>query len=223
MTGEVALALWAAAFPATHLLLSHPFRAPLVRRLGRGGFMALYSAVALLCLWGMSEAYKSLSGAPHLFDPMPFWWPVSLVTWFAMVLFAGSLRGNPALPQPGAEKLAARPVSGVYAITRHPMMWGFALWGFSHMLINPTLPSWMVSTSIIFTALLGAAGQDVKKRKLMGEAWGDWQARTSYLPFGNGLALPDAFALVGGTLLFLLVTWAHGWLGAYPTGLWRLL
>ncbi len=38
--------------------------------------------------------------------------------------------------------------------------------------------------------------------------------------FGRGLALPDAFAAVGGTALWLAATYAHGALGYRPAGLW---
>ncbi|GAA5056222.1 hypothetical protein GCM10023208_20800 [Erythrobacter westpacificensis] len=51
------------AFVGTHFALSHPLRAPLVRMLGDNGFMALYSVVALACLYWMSEAFKAAAPA----------------------------------------------------------------------------------------------------------------------------------------------------------------
>src|SRR3546814_3636801 len=52
---------------------------------------------------------------------------------FASVLLAGSLRGNPAAVNPkGRIDLPDRP-HGVYAITRHPMMWAFIIWALVHM------------------------------------------------------------------------------------------
>ena len=52
----------------------------------------------------------------------------------AAVLLMGSLVGNPALP--GAPAALGEP-RGVFAVTRHPMMWAFALWSAAHLLVVP--------------------------------------------------------------------------------------
>src|SRR3546814_17735107 len=66
-------------------------------------------------------------------------------------------------------------------------------------------------------ALVGAAGQDVKKAKQMGDAWRHWTARTSYLPFARqfggaapwGDTIPRGHALWGGIVVWLIATWAQ--------------
>ncbi|MCJ7420337.1 NnrU family protein [Sphingomicrobium astaxanthinifaciens] len=226
MSPEGWLALWAAAFAGSHLVMSHPLRAPLVRTLSERGFLGTYSLVSLFTLVMTVRAYGSAraAGPPMLWQPGEVLWAlVSLVMWGASVLLVGAFRRNPALPHPGAAALARAPAKGVYAITRHPMLWSFALWALAHVAINPTLPSLILSTAILFLSLVGAAGQDVKKRRLMGPAWADWAARTSFVPFGRQLAAPDGFALIGGTLLFLAATYGHGLMGASPAGVWRWL
>ena len=60
----------------------------------------------------------------------------------------------------------------------------------------------------------------MKKQKLIGSVWREYQRRTSFVPFGRGLASPGMFALVGGTLVWLAATWAHGALGYRPAGIW---
>ena len=55
------------------------------------------------------------------------------------------------------------------------------------------------------------------KRKLMGERFHEWTAQTAFIPFTRGLANPGLLAIVGGTLLFLIATWAH----PTPAGFWR--
>ena len=110
---------------------------------------------------------------------------------------------------------------GVFAITRHPMMWGFALWAVVHALVNPTPASLVVSATIAILALGGAAGQDMQEAEVDRRAVGaSGEAATAFVPFGKGFALPDAFALVGGTLLWLAATYAHGALGYRPAGVW---
>ena len=100
------------------------------------------------------------------------------------------------------------------------MMWGFAIWALVHAITNPTAASLIVCAAIAGLALGGAAMQDAKKEKLVGDPWRDWVGRTSFAPFGRGFASPGTFALVGGTLVWLVATWAHGALGYRPAGVW---
>lgn len=210
------------AFVGTHFLLSHPLRKPLVDRVGEGLFLGLYSLVALVTLGWMVWAYRGV--APQL----PLWpvgdglWTVaSLLTLLASVLFVGSLVGNPALPDPGGAPKPVPAPHGVFTITRHPMMWGFALWGIAHVLIFPQPAQIILAVTIIILALVGAALQDAKKRRLQPDFWPQWQAQTSYLPFARGAAWPGRIAVVGGTILWLAATFAHQPLAGWDAGLWR--
>ncbi|MBB4152526.1 putative membrane protein [Sphingomonas jinjuensis] len=216
------------AFVGTHFLLSHPLRAPLVARFGERGFLGLYSLVAFATLGWMAAAYR---GAPATAP----WWPVGDGLWavvtavmlIASVLLMGSLIGNPALPDPGG---AAKPVPaarGVFAITRHPMMWAFALWGLCHIAVYPLLANVVLAGSIIVLALAGAALQDRKKEALEPERWRAWEAQTSFWPFAAVTAgrtrlggfRPHDWA--GGVLIWLAATWAHGPLAGWAAGIWR--
>lgn len=219
MTGLGCLALASAAFVGSHFLLSHPLRDPLVRRLGTGPFQGLYSLVALVTFGAMIWVYSRLG------DQVPLWiagdtlWLIaSLLMWFGSILFVGSFVRNPAFP--GAPGPRGAP-TGVFGITRHPMMWGFAAWAIVHILVVATPKALVFDGAILVLALGGSAGQDAKKRKLMGECFHEWTAQTAFIPFTRGVANPGAVALIGGTLLFFVATWAHGALGAMPAGFWR--
>ncbi|GLR46931.1 NnrU protein [Sphingomonas astaxanthinifaciens DSM 22298] len=210
-----------AAFIATHLLMSHPLRQPLAKRLGNAGFQALYSVIALVTFGGMVWARKGAGPEPLLWQPQPWAWIVAaFLTWSAAMLLVGSFRRNPAMVTfgPGSEVKIGAP-SGVFRITRHPMMWGFALWAISHILVHPEPSAITLALVVLIMALAGSAGQDVKKRRHLGVAWEQWVARTSFMPFGRGLHGPGAFAAVGGTLLWLGATWLH----PMPVGLWQWL
>jgi uncharacterized membrane protein len=107
----------------------------------------------------------------------------------------------------------------VFAITRHPMMWGFAAWAIVHLIVVATPKALVLDGAILVLAIGGSVGQDAKKRKLMGERFHEWTAQTAFVPFSRGVANPGIVGLVGGTLLFLLATWAH----PMPVGFWRLI
>ena len=170
-------------FVASHLVLSHPFRDGLAGRLGERGFQIVYSVVAIATLIMVVQAWRGMPPEPPLWvvdDAL--WMLATLIVLFASILFMGSLIGNPALPAPHAARDAAAAPRGVFAITRHPMMWGFALWAVAHVMVMPTPGQIILSATIAFLALVGSAGQDAKKARLMGDAWRGWAARTSFVP-----------------------------------------
>ena len=225
MTGLTMLIAASVVFVGTHFLMSHPLRGSMVGALGEKGFAGAYTIVSLLTFGWMIWAFPVASAeAPQpLWDAGRWGWVIATVLmWLGSVLFMGSLRRNPALPRPGKTIERIDEPNGVYAITRHPMMWGFALWALVHAIVNPTPASLVLSFTIGFLALVGAAFQDDKKAKLMGDVWIDWRSKTSFVPYGRGLKSADAFALVTGTLVWLVATWAHGALGYRPAGIWAL-
>ena len=209
------------AFVGTHFALSHPLRAPLVKAIGAGGFSALYSLVAAACMVWMYLAYGEAADG-GLSGSGPIGWVVAtILTLPAMVLLLGSLRGNPALPAPGAEELTKRDPAGVFAVTRHPMMWGFALWAISHIILWWNMRSVVVAIAILVLALVGARLQDRKKEALMGASWAQWEAKTSYWPRWGKLPGAGLILWLAAIGLWLAVTWAHIHAGGIPAGVWR--
>lgn len=209
----LALTLAAGAFVGSHFALSHPLRAPAVARLGERRFQLFYSVIAVITFGAMIWAYGRVG------DQMALWTvgdaggiAATVLMWFASILLVGSFIGNPALP--GARKVSAP--SGVLAITRHAMMWSFAMWAVVHLALVATPKALLLDGAILFLALGGSLGQDRKKRRLMGARWHEWAAKTSFVPFGRGFHNPGTVAMVGGTLLFLAATWLH----PAPVGIW---
>lgn len=225
------LGLAVAAFVGAHFLMSHPLRAPMVAALkGEGPFRGVYSLVMFgLLAW----LWLAFSGAPRgeyfwaVADGM--WMAGSVLMLVASILLAGSFMGNPALAAPGAEKHAAAPAKGVFAITRHPMMWSFAIWSVVHAMVAPYLASFALTAGIAILAIGGSMGQDAKKTALLGDTWRDWMARTAFVPFGGQLsgrigwaaAWPGLTTILGGVVIWLLASWLHPQLGAPIVGVWR--
>ena len=220
----VSLILAAVAFVGTHLLLSHPLRAPLVARLGGGRFAILYSVVALVTLGGLADGWHRVPPGEPLWEVGGgLWAVVSAVMLFASVLLVGSLIGNPALPG-GPRAEAPR---DVFTITRHPMMWAIALWGLCHIAIYPQPKNFVVAGAMIVLALGGSALQDVKKAAAQPDFWPVWERKTSWLPFAaiaSGrarLGMLRPHTLAGGLVVWLAATWAHIPLAGWPAGIWR--
>lgn len=217
------------AFVGTHVLLSHPLRAPLVARIGERGFLLLYSLVAAATLGWIVVAYRAAPAVPLWWEPTDAIWAIgSALMLVASILLMGSLIRNPALPHPEARTAADIPAAtGVFAVTRHPMMWASALWGVAHILVFPDPANVVVAVAIIVLALVGAGLQDRKKAKLQPDFWPGWQRRTSYWPFA-AIARGDArfagfglHALAGGMVIWLGATWAHIPLSGWAAGVWR--
>lgn len=216
MTPQAGLFLSAIAFVGLHFLLSHPLRAPLVGKLGEKGFQGLYSVQALLTFGLMIYFYRAIGREPPVWTAGEWVWIVAaLVMWLGAILFFGSFLGNPALP--GARLDRGKVPGGVFAITRHPMMWGFATWAAVHLAVIGTAKAMVFDGALIFLAIAGSIGQDAKKERRMGERFHEWAAQTAFIPFSRGVAWPGTAALVGGTLLFIVATWLH----PFPVGIWR--
>lgn len=217
MTLQMGLTLSAILFVGTHFLLSHPLRAPLVRRMGEGPFRGLYVIVSLITFGAMVYYYHAIGREPERlwdFTGDAAWLGASVLMWFASILLVGSFIRNPAFP--GARGPKGAP-TGVFKITRHPMMWSFAIWAAVHLAVVAMPKALVLDAAIFILALGGAAGQDRKKARLMGDAWHEWTAQTAFLPFSRGIANPGAVALIGGTIFFFLVTRIH----PVPAGFWR--
>ncbi|ONF96906.1 NnrU family protein [Sphingomonas jeddahensis] len=223
MNNVVAAAI---AFVGTHFILSHPLRSPLVRATGEKGFLGIYSLVAFVTLGWLVIAYRAAPAAAPLWPVGDTLWAIGTVLMLVgAILFMGSLIRNPAMPEVKTDTVPE--ARGVFAITRHPMMWGFALWAVVHILVFPDPSNIVLATAIIVLALLGAHLQDRKKERLRPDFWREWERRTSYWPFAavaSGRARIGKIgmhALAGGFVVWLAATWAHMPLAGWPAGIWH--
>lgn len=227
MSGLGWVALAACAFVGSHLVLSHPLREPLHKRVGAGGFMVVYSVVAALTLTWLVLAYRAAPTVGPLWEVGDGLWAVATVVMLlASILLLGSLIRNPALPSGPVPAIVPDTARGVFSITRHPMMWSFALWGAAHILVYPEPANIVLAGAIIVLALAGSALQDRKKERLQ-PGWSAWESRTSYWPFAAvaaGRARLGGFKphdIVGGVVVWLAATWAHIPLAGWAAGIWR--
>jgi uncharacterized membrane protein len=198
-------------FLLAHIVPAAPgFRGGAVRRLGRGAYLALYSAVSIaLLVWLVSAALAA---------PTTMLWPTTkglalvpiVVMPFAFILLAaGFWSPNPlSISWRRGGFVPERP--GIVGITRHPVLWAFALWAFAHMIANGNLVAVALFGGLGVYAVLGFALADVAARRRLGaEAWAQLASRTSIVPFvaiARGRSrFPSDAATVGAVVLGLAV------------------
>jgi uncharacterized membrane protein len=227
MDGYSSLIIACVAFVGTHFLMSHTLRARMVSAFGAGGFLGAYSLVSLATFGWMIWAFvKAPTGLMHWAPTDAIWIAASILTLLAAVFYCGSMIRNPAFPNPDADAsraLAAQTPAGMFLVTRHPMMWSFALWGVAHILVAPRTDNFIFVGSIIFLALVGAKAQERKKAVQMGAGWDSWQARTSYWPRLSQLPKIGLRLWLAGVVVWLFATWVHNFFGGYDAGIYRWL
>lgn len=229
VTGTLAELLVAAlAFVGGHFLLSStPLRATLAGRLGEGGFQGAFSAVAAATLIWLVWSYVEAPVVP-VWEP-PVWTrhlSLSLMP-FVLILFVAAMRKDNPTSGTGDPADVDLGRLGVFAITRHPMMWAFAAWAALHLLANGDAASMIFFAAFLVLALGGTVAIDAKKRRRKPEAWAVLAAHTSNLPFAAILTGRTRFSghrLLRPTLiglgLYVLLLFLHPWLfGVDPLAL----
>lgn len=211
------LVVASAAFIAMHAVSSTPLRAWLVSRFGQRPYLGLYSVAALAALLWMIWAYRH---APVL----PLWsgWryaPLTLMPFSLVLLVTGYLSSNPTAILQERRLQSAEPARGVVRITRHPLMWGIALWAFAHVLARGDVKSLVFFGSLLLLALIGTVLID-RRRATLGEDWRRFAAVTSNVPFiaiarGRNRFVPREIGYakpIAGLTAFVVVLLLHPYL-----------
>jgi len=101
----------------------------------------------------------------------------------AVLLVCGFTAPNPTLV--GTERLGSGPMvgGGIFAITRHPVLWSVALWAGAHALVRGDLAAIILFGTLAGLALIGMAHIDLR-RSAAGDTTYRWlDATTSAVPF----------------------------------------
>lgn len=212
------LALAAFAFAALHLLVSGTrLRDVLVARLGEKPYQGLFSLASAVVLGWLIWAYGK-ARAPEL-TPLADWrWLGAGLVFVAFLLVVLGLltRGPTAV---GGEKLMARedPARGIHRVTRHPFLWGIALWSAVHAVFNAGAANLLFFGTFLVVAVAGTFSIDAKRLRVHGENWRRYAAQTSNLPFAAILQrrnrlVPAEFglaSLVVAVAVFAAFAWLH--------------
>lgn len=216
----------AVVFVLLHLVVSGTrLRDAITGRIGQGPYMGLFSlaSVAGLVWLGVAFAASRRSPANDLL------WSVTPITrWVQLVLqllafelaVVGLTTPNPtSVRQEGA---LDRPnvVQGILRVTRHPFLWGVAIWALGHLLVSGDGAGIILFGSLLALALFGTASIDAKRRRALGRKWDAFAAQTSNVPFlaiaqhRQRLSLGEIgwWRLALGLVLWAAVAWGHPYL-----------
>jgi len=176
-------------FLVSHAVPARPtVREWLRRLLGSRTYLLLYSLVSILLLGWL---IRSAAQAP--FIPLwtltlgQYWVPILIMPIAFFLLIAGAVSPNPlsiSFSPRGFD--ADRP--GIVGVTRHPILWAFALWSFSHVVPNGDLVSLIMFGGFGLFALSAIRAIDRRKARALGARWTDLASRTSAWPFAALLA-----------------------------------
>ena len=216
--GELALAAF--VFVALHFVPALPAREWLIRRIGDPAYMGLFSLASVLGLAWMIAAYKNAPASE------PLWTGGPALRWFtaiAMLLpfiltVTGTTTRNPTSVLGKSAFKTPHQWTDIFAVTRHPVMWAIVIWAVLHLLNRPDATSALLFGPMALLALGGSLRQEVRKRKEFGEAWDNFVAQTSYVPFAALLSgkaklrLADLgmWQLASAVLLWLAALYFHG-------------
>jgi uncharacterized membrane protein len=179
------LAIAGLLFLVIHIVPVTQLRARAVAAIGEGPYLGLFSLVSLiLIIWWVNAFVNAPSGGRAW--TFASWWPwtKALILLFASILLVAGLSSpNPTLPRAG--KLLERPSvgAGVFAITRHPVMWALGLWGAAHFISQPDWRGFWFFGIFALVALGGAYAQERRKARVYGASWQRFAGRTSFVPF----------------------------------------
>lgn len=206
-----------ALFLATHYIASTPLRARLVAALGQNGYLLVYSAAAFAALGWMVWAYYRAPFMVLWFVPGLRYVPAMVMPFSLILIVSGVLTSNPSAV--GQERLlrAGASARGILRITRHPVMWGIALWAGAHVTARGDAASLIFFGSFLLLALTGTVLIDHRKRATLGADWAGFAQRTSNIPFAAIASGRNRFniAEIGwkrlgpAVLLYALLLWLH--------------
>ena len=214
------LALATLVFLATHFVSSTPVRGSLVETIGEKAYTGAYSVVSFVTIGWMAWAYMRAPYQPLWQVPGVKLWPLVVMPFALVLVAAGVMTRNPSAVGQAAALKAGDPARGILRVTRHPVMWGIALWAAVHLAARGDVASVVFFGGFLVLALAGTALIDARKSDTLGEEWAGFAAVTSNVPFSAIVEGRNRFSageigakrVLAGLAAYGIVLAAHPWL-----------
>jgi uncharacterized membrane protein len=163
----------------------------------------MFSLASLIGLAWMIYAYRRAPSIP-IWGLLLGFRPAAYVLVFVAFVFVVIGLVTPSPTRVGMESKLAQGtdiVRGMLRITRHPFLWGVALWALVHLIVNGFLASIILFGTLLVLAVFGTVSIDAKRRRNFKEQWTSFAAVTSDIPFAAIIAgrnqLQPALAEIG--------------------------
>jgi len=218
-----------AVFVGSHFVLSSlAVREGLIKLISENGFRLFYSLVAVASLAWVITAYLAAPVVALWPDPPQLrYLPIAFMPLACILVVAGVTTSNVTMFAGERYADGPRPVWGIVTVTRHPALWGIALWSVVHLLANGDQASVTLFGGLAVLCFGGMAHIDQRRRVALGSAWGPVVLTTSVVPFAAALqgrteidwAGIGAWRVLGGIALYLALILTHKWaIGVDPLG-----
>src|SRR6266852_451686 len=219
------LALATGVFLLTHYISSTPLRSGLVALLGENGYLGLYTLISLVTLgWTIWAYIKAPYERMWVGDEFKVW-AVVLMPASLVLIACGALTRNPsAVRQESALRAMVEP-RGILRVTRHPILWGIALWAAVHLIARGDMASVILFGGLLLLAISGTVLQDWRKDRMIGVDWQRFASVTSSVPFAALIGGRNQFRfdeigwgkVLAGLALYFVLLFLHPYLfGARP-------
>ena len=199
----------------------------LVGGIGETAFRALFSVVSIGAIVFLVWTWCAAPTTLLWYAPGWLFRVLAAVMLVAFVLFvaAVSRRSPTMVGPPGA---AVQPPRGIQRVTRHPMLWSFALWAGVHIIGNGDTAAIVFFGTFLVTALAGMPSIDAKLARRDPPKWQTLSAATSIVPFaaivqGRNRFVPGEIGWLTpaiGAVAWVVGLWLHPWLfGVAPVAM----
>ena len=213
----------------THFgIASTPLRQELVARVGQRVYLVLYSALALVAIGWLIAAWRAAPLVPIWNAGAGLRHLLLVIMPVAFLLLVGALSSpNPTAVGQRPDPDAAAPAHGILRITRHPFLWGVALWAVGHLFANGDQASTIFFGAFAVLALAGTGLIDARRTRENAPGWGVFLQATSNVPFQAILQRRQklVWSEIGlarvtvALALYVLLLWLHPRLfGVSPLG-----
>jgi uncharacterized membrane protein len=197
-------------------------RDTLVARLGEGRYRGAFSLASLVGLVWMIYGYRH-APTVALWGQLPGLRPLTFALVFIAFLLVVIGLATPSPTQVGMESKLVEgkdKARGMVRITRHPFLWGVALWALVHLIMNGDQASLILFGSLLLLALGGTVAIDAKRSRKLGDDWVKFAQTTSNIPFAAILTGRNSIVAALGefgvmrplvaVLVYALIFYFHG-------------
>ena len=179
----------AVVFLALHLVIAGTrVRNVVVGAIGERAYLGLFSLASVAAIVWLAMTYRVAVASEanvQLFDL-----GTSVDNLAVPVLFVAFLLAVPGLLMPSPTSVGQTgalakegTVRGILRVTRHPFLWGVAIWSAFHLGATGDEASVVLFGTFLLLSVLGTFSIDMKRQRKLGEQWSAFAQRTSNVPF----------------------------------------